>query len=166
VGEDARQDWETPHILFTRLREEFDLRVDACANPANKKLKKFWDVDKNGLQQDWRGKNVWCNPPYKGIGPWIQRGQGAASRAGGTRSVFLLPARCEQPWFHVSLFHASEISFFTGRIQFKSPPGIKSSSNRESSVLVVFDSDAKDNRVLTRRDARTGKVLSTWSRSK
>lgn len=31
------------------------------------------DVDANGLDQDWTGERIWCNPPFSDIAPWIRK---------------------------------------------------------------------------------------------
>lgn len=81
--------------------EKWDLDVAACeeSHLAERYLTKADD----GLTYQWRG-NVWCNPPYSDIAPWIEKAWAEMERPAGvlTASVIamLIPAtRTEQPWW-------------------------------------------------------------------
>lgn len=53
--------------------------------------------DKNGLDYDWIGETVWCNPPYDGSIPdWIAKAQERRART----SALLLPASVDTNWYH------------------------------------------------------------------
>jgi hypothetical protein len=52
-------------------------------------------VAPDGLAHDWTGEVIWCNGPYSGIRPWIEK-------AWASRAIVdtLWPAnRTEQPWW-------------------------------------------------------------------
>jgi hypothetical protein len=59
--------------------------------------------DANGLTGAWGWHtNVWVNPPYSDIRPWIEKAWREMAKPAGTRPrviVMLLPARTDAPWW-------------------------------------------------------------------
>lgn len=84
----ASDRWETPRDLRAALDAEFHFNFDPCP----------LDGTGDGLAPlfcEWRGKRVFCNPPYgPGLGEWLKRGLEAEL------AVFLTPARTDTRWFH------------------------------------------------------------------
>lgn len=62
----VKMDWATPQAFFDALDAEFHFTLDPCASPGNAKCGKFYTIADNGLEQDWAGETVFCNPPYGG----------------------------------------------------------------------------------------------------
>jgi phage N-6-adenine-methyltransferase len=90
--------YTTPQETFDELNAEFGFTVDVCALPENTKCARYFTPEQDGLQQDWRGEVVWCNPPYgRTIAAWVQKAY-EASKAGAT-VVCLLPARLGPRWW-------------------------------------------------------------------
>jgi hypothetical protein len=101
---------------------------------------------------------MWINPPYSAIAPWVL---GAYSRCvrDESFSALLLPAnRTQLDWWHRYALRG-ELWFFRGRIAFDPPPGIKKSTPRGNSVLVVFDPLTLGRGLVGSLDAKTGAVL-------
>jgi hypothetical protein len=99
--------WRTPAAVKDALYAEFRLNFDPCP----------LDGDQDGLARllcSWRGKRVFCNPPYGPlVGQWLERGLEAQI------AVYLLPARTDTVWFHrYCLSQAQEIRFLKGRLTF------------------------------------------------
>ena len=120
----ATDRWATPADLYASLDAEFGFNYDPCP----------LDGDGDGLLplfSDWRGKRVFCNPPYgPGIGDWLIRGKEAEL------AVYLLPARTDTRWFHeLVLGVATEIRFVRGRLKF----GNAKNSAPFPSVIIVYD---------------------------
>ena len=135
-----RNEWETPQWLFDWLDAEFKFDLDPCATPHNTKCKQFFTREDDGLLQGWRKFGaVYINPPYgRGLlEPWVNKAIIEHSGRGPT-CVMLLPSRTGQDWFDRCLRRAHEIRFMRGRVDFVPPPGVKASSNREDSIVVVF----------------------------
>lgn len=114
--------WATPVDVYAALNSEFDFNFDPCP----------LDGTGDGLSDlfcQWKGKRVFCNPPYgPGIGDWIKRGLEAEL------AVYLIPARTDTRWFHdYCLPLASEIRFLRGRLKFG---GAKHSAPFPSMVVV------------------------------
>lgn len=102
--------WPTPEKVFADLNNEFSFDFDPC--PINGNVGALFGFD--GLHADWKGKRVFCNPPY---GPRIRDFLAKAQDA--TLAVFLIPARTDTRWFHeIVLPKAKEIRFIRGRLKF------------------------------------------------
>lgn len=115
--------WATPVDLFAALNAEFHFDHDPCP----------LDGDEDGLSPlfcIWRGKRVFCNPPYgPQIDQWLVRGLEAIV------AVFLVPARTDTRWFHeLVLPNATEIRFIKGRLKF----GDAKNNAPFPSMIVVF----------------------------
>ena len=119
----ASDRWATPTSVFAALDSEFLFTFDPCP----------LDGEGDGLAplfSEWKGKRVFCNPPYgPGIGDWLRRGLEA------DLAVFLIPARTDTRWFHeIVLPKAAEIRFIRGRLKF----GGATNSAPFPSMVVVF----------------------------
>lgn len=118
--------WSTPRDLYAVLDKEFKFNFDPCP----------LDGETDGLAPlfcDWRGKRVFCNPPYgHGLDKWLNRGLEA------DLAVFLLPARTDTKWFQeIALPKATEIRFVRGRLRF----GDAKNTAPFPSILVIFRND-------------------------
>ena len=77
-------EWATPQEFYDRLNEEFHFTLDPCATDENAKCAKHYTKEENGLNKDWTGETVYCNPPYgKGIGEWCRKCYEHALYGGG-----------------------------------------------------------------------------------
>jgi hypothetical protein len=118
--------WATPKAVYDALDAEFGFNFDPCPLDANHdSLSQLFD--------GWRGKCVFCNPPYgPGIYDWLKRGLEADV------AVFLIPARTDTKWFHeIVLPNATEIRFIKGRLRFG---GAKHNAPFPS-MIVIFKAD-------------------------
>jgi phage N-6-adenine-methyltransferase len=103
--------YRTPEAIFGKLNEEFHFDFDPC--PSGK-------INYDGLCVEW-GKSNFINPPYSEIYKWLQKG--IIERNKGKTSVFLIPSRTGNKWFHeLVLPEAYEIRFIRGRICFSENP--------------------------------------------
>ncbi len=120
----ASDRWATPNHVRAALDAEFRFDFDPC--PLDGKVD-----GRAPLFTEWRGKRVFCNPPYgPGISDWLSRGLEAEL------AVFLLPARTDTRWFHdIVLPNAKEIRFLLGRLKF----GDARNNAPFPSCLVIFE---------------------------
>lgn len=127
--------WATPQSFFDELNNEFHFTLDPCATKANAKCNKFYMIDEDGLQQDWKGEVVFCNPPYgKMISSWVRKCS-QESKKTNTTVVALLPARTDTRYFHDYIYgKAKDIRFIKGRLKF----GDSKNSAPFPSMVVVF----------------------------
>lgn len=109
--------------VFEPLNERFRFTVDAAASAENAKVPRFWTAEDDGLEQDWVGERIWCNPPYSDIEPWCEK----ALCSGAELVVLLLPAnRTEEGWWQRQiephrLSGLIRVEFIAGRLRFLKP---------------------------------------------
>lgn len=154
----ARQSWETPDTLFSKINQEFDFGLDVCASQDNTKCARYLSSFCDGLDHTWyspegshnettgdyEGYGVhllvrpvcWMNPPYgKELPKWVEKA--ASESALGAIVVALLPARTDTRWWKdYVLPYATKIVFLTGRVKFVGAP-----SAIFPSAVVVFKKD-------------------------
>lgn len=139
----SRKDWGTPQWLFDRLHREFHFTVDAAAQEHNAKLQRYWRPQDSGLEHDWAGERVFCNPPYgPDITAWLRKAHKSRvsnMTQAGHVSVLIVPVRSETEWWHTYVMLATEIRFIRGRVHFENP-GVSGHDNRPvfASAVVVF----------------------------
>jgi site-specific DNA-methyltransferase (adenine-specific) len=118
-------EWPTPKGVYDKLDKEFHFDFDPCP----------YGGTQDGLSTlftPWRGKRVFCNPPY---GPEIRKWLERAAEA--DLAVYLIPARTDTRWFHEEVLpNASEIRFVRGRLKF----GDAQNSAPFPSMIVVYRS--------------------------
>jgi site-specific DNA-methyltransferase (adenine-specific) len=134
-------EWETPDDFFRSLDREFRFTLDACASPANAKVKECYITkEEDALKVPWKGRSdgdrVWCNPPYgRDISLWLRKGRMEAEN--GCLVVFLVHARTDTRWFHEHVYRiADEIRFVRGRLKFKHSGGTTGTAPFPSLVAV------------------------------
>lgn len=111
-------EWETPDWLFERLDGVFHFTLDVCASEENAKCEEFFDVEDDGLAQDWGTNICFCNPPF-GRGTllaWMRKAYESALK--GATVVCLIPSRTDTRWWASYVMKANEILFVKGRIKF------------------------------------------------
>lgn len=96
--DDATDNRGTPWEWFNELHARFLFTIDVAASEENAKLPRYYTLQTNGLLQSWEGERVWCNMPYSGVRPWVEKAWYERERA--DLIVLLCPAnRTEQPWW-------------------------------------------------------------------
>lgn len=127
--------WETPQYFFDQLNFEFGFDLDPCADLETAKCVKYFTEEDDGLEQDWSGHTVFCNPPYgRQIKKWIKKAY-TESLKPNTRVVLLIPSRTDTAYWHDYVMKAREIRFVRGRLKF----GNSKNSAPFPSAVVVFD---------------------------
>ena len=127
--------WETPQWLFDELNEEFHFTLDPCATIDNHKCERYFTEEENGLEQNWEGETVFCNPPYgnKETGLWTKKCYEESLKP-NTTVVLLIPARTDRISFHDYIYGKAEIRFLKGRLKF----GNSNTPAPFPSMIVVF----------------------------
>ena len=110
-------EWATPIIFYQELNNKYHFNLDPCASNENHKCELYFTKQQNGLNQDWTGKRVFCNPPYgRQISQWVKKAYEENKK--GSFIVMLLPARTDTKWFHNYIYNIHEIIFLKGRLKF------------------------------------------------
>jgi len=113
-----RMDWGTPQWVINWLSQDYNLLLDVCAWPHNRKAPYHLSPNDDGLCVSWRGwldgwgadlaqHACWMNPPYgRQIGRWTAKARREA--AAGVRTVALLPSRPDTRWWRDSILQPIE----------------------------------------------------------
>lgn len=118
-------EWATPHGVYEELDREFHFNFDPCPLGGT-------EDGRAPLFIEWRGRRVFCNPPYDDIRAFLERAHEP------DLAVFLIPARTDTKWFHeIVLPRAKEIRFIRGRLKF----GDAKTPAPFPSMIVVFQND-------------------------
>ena len=124
-------EWATPSDTFEALNREFRFTLDPCATKSNAKCLLFYDIQADGLRQDWSKHRVFMNPPYgRQIGLWVKKAYEESTR--GALVVCLIPSRTDTKWWHEYCMRG-EIRFFRGRLKFG---GSKNNAPFPSAVVI------------------------------
>lgn len=124
-------EWETPQAFFDEINHEFNFDLDVCATDENHKCENYFT--QNGLENDWGGHRVWCNPPYSQIDKWVAKAF-YETRKDNTLVVMLIPSRTDTRYFHNYIYQRTEVRFVKGRLRFG---GAKENAPFPS-MLVIF----------------------------
>ena len=109
MGTRESDHYATPVQFMKILNDEFKFDFDPCPLRCDK----F-----NGLEIPWLG-NIYCNPPYSNIKPFIVKGIKEINKKNAKKVVFLIPARTDVKYWHdLILKYATEIRFVKGRLHF------------------------------------------------
>lgn len=105
--------------MFDLLNNEFNFSLDVCADRNNKKCKKYFDTNKDGLKQEWSGV-CWMNPPYgRTMKHWIEKAY-REHLAKGITVVALIPADItDTTYFWHFIYGKAKIRYIKGRLKFK-----------------------------------------------
>lgn len=119
VVEYDSNEWATPQKFFEELDAEFHFNLDPCSTHENAKCERHFTLEEDGLNQNWGGARVFCNPPYgREIATWVRKCY-EESRKPDTLVVMLIPARTDTAYFHQFIYRkADEIRFIRGRLHF------------------------------------------------
>lgn len=157
----VRPKWATPQWLVDWLSEkytakrEFDL--DVAAEPVNAKAINYYTKEQNGLASPWDafGNDVFCNPPYDDIMPWVEKAVAECKRAKHLTVCMVLPNDISTAWFRHACINAAEIVNLisdgksSGRVAFVDPvTGETGRSNNKGTTLFIFKSKKKCSRTL------------------
>ena len=126
--------WTTPQEFFEQLNDEFSFDLDPCADAENHKCDRYFTKEQDGLQMDWGGSRVFCNPPYgREIGQWVRKCYEEGHKE-DTIVVMLIPARTDTRYFHDYILNRAEIRFVRGRLRF----GEAEAGAPFPSMIVIF----------------------------
>lgn len=117
----GKDDWETPKDFYKKLDDEFHFTLDPCCTDESAKCEKHYTKNDDGLNKDWSGEIVFCNPPYSKNGnqdAWVKKCY-TESLKPNTTVVALIPARTDTSRFHDYILGKAEIRFIRGRLVFE-----------------------------------------------
>lgn len=130
----------TPIELFNELNNEFHFTLNVCATKSNTKCERYFDIEQNGLKQDWGNEICWMNPPYSDIYTWLSQAVWESTKNNAT-IVAILPMDGSTQWFHRFIWDKSIHKTRTG-VQIRFPDKRYKFNNENSAkfatLVVVF----------------------------
>ena len=124
--------------FFKELDDEFHFTLDAAATPKSAKCSKYFTVEDNALEQDWKGHVVFLNPPYgRSLGKWVEKAYREGQK-GDTTVVLLIPARTDTTYFHEYILGKAELRFLRGRLKFTDENGTAKDAAPFPSLLAIY----------------------------
>ena len=110
--------WETPPDVLEEAMIKYDVTPlwDVCATPQNAKFEKYFTVDDNALNKEWR-EDFFMNPPYSEINTWMKKAYESHKKYNVTGLVLVF-AKTSVKWWHEYVEGKAETHFQKGRIRF------------------------------------------------
>ncbi len=142
----STDDWGTPQAFYDMLNEEFCFTLDPCASADNAKAA-FFDIEADGLAQDWGSNICFVNFPYSQSMAWAKKCV-EAMKSGAT-VVVLCAARTDTEWFHYIVEGSAEVRFVKGRLAFVPPDGRKATTAGFPSAVIVLRPKHRSGRKVT-----------------
>lgn len=99
----SKQDYETPPEFLAAVCHTFGFDrfdFDLAATAENTQAAQFFTPEMDSLWQVWNNLagNLWLNPPYKNIAPWVEKAR--YTNTSISRRIFmLLPAGVGTNWY-------------------------------------------------------------------
>lgn len=109
---------KVPDWLWQWVQCRYNLDVEATTTPETAMLPLLWNLKTETMLRSWGGKRVWCNPPQDStsLDMYIRCGARAALYNPTSISVFLVPVKTDQPWWHRYVIKYAEIHWITGSL--------------------------------------------------
>ena len=144
----GRQNWRTPPSVFKSIESTLGIsfHTDAASSAENHLCDRYCTDRGNGIEAGlWIG-DVWINPPFGDIMPWVKVAIEYKKNGIGLSppSVVLIgPANVSSPWFQFAIDNAS-LFLPSRRIQFWHPKEKPGSPDRDT-VIFCFSPRTKTN---------------------
>jgi phage N-6-adenine-methyltransferase len=140
-------EWATPQAFFDELNKEFNFTLDPCSTDVNKKCKKHFTINDDGLSKSWAKEVVFMNPPYGGhTGQWLLKALDESKK--GAVVVCFIVSSTDRSYWHEYIFpFASQIRFLRGRLKF----GDSKTTAPFASALVIFGGKYKEKIIYEKR---------------
>ncbi len=114
------QSVQTPPDLMMAIETRFGrMDFDLCADECNKQAGDYLNEIDNSLVQDWDtiDGNLWCNPPYGDIEPWVKKAAGCSQ---DTTIYMLVPASVGSNWYAHYVHECAYVLALSPRVKFVS----------------------------------------------
>ncbi len=134
----TKDEWYTPKVLIDYVNDlGYAITLDPATTDAQaKRLNIMWYYTKetNGLDKDWRGHNVWLNPPFSTKNEWIKKAREEVDK-GDTKVFMLLPASLETAVYQEHILGRARIHIPNKRIAFIDETGKQTQSSAFTSLI-------------------------------
>lgn len=165
MQKEEKSQWFTPMKFLLPAREVLgyiDLDPASCAEAnANVQAARFFTVTDDGLKQPWGSTaqplTIYCNPPYRHLGWWVEKALTEFGAGHVSRGILLVTASVETSWFQ--RLWPFPICFPIRRIKFDRPAHLKNIRQpRAASAFVFLSEDPAHNERFVRIFSQFGKT--------
>ena len=171
--EATKDDWRTPHRIFSEWNSRFWFDVDCAADEANALCEKFMaqkptahkGYTGNALHDSWEvGAAAWLNPPFSEAGKFAKAAIRNAPLARVV--VVLVPSATDTRYWKALAESASEVWMSRGRIKFVNPEtNAPQSNNPIGSTIFVLQGHSVRDAFMGFFDAVTGRPCGKFGRA-
>jgi ParB family chromosome partitioning protein len=119
----GNNEWYTPQKYIDAAKEVMQaIDLDPASSEQAQKIikaKKYFTMERNGLNQQWRGR-IWLNPPFSRelISLFIDKLIGGYKDGKIKEAILLTHNFTDTSWFHTAEQEAAALCFTRGRIKF------------------------------------------------
>lgn len=151
----SRQRWQTPDWMFNYLNQRYGaFTIDGAADATNAKCERFVTEQMNALAYNFTGENVFLNPPFGDLEPWIKM-VARETQEHKARFTVILPHDISTKWARWGVLNAAEIihvisdGVHSGRVSFvDADSGEPVGGNNKGTLILHFSPKAKCGRTL------------------
>lgn len=99
----------------------------------------MFDKGIDSLKESWRGKRVFCNPPFSGKAAWMEKAHNEVQSGGCHVVAMVLPTNSmdSPPWFDF-VYGKYHYQVIKGRVSFINPKDRKPESGNNSGTTIVY----------------------------
>lgn len=133
-------EWYTPwHIVDALEAAGFRFGLDPCSpsrEPGVTEIRaaRYLTAEDDGLEADWSGETVYCNPPYGALPAWIAKCSAEAGK--GASVVALIPTRPGTGAWRSHILGRADALLLSGRLRFGGPHATGEAARFESSLVM------------------------------
>ena len=119
-------EWQTPPEFLDLVRDfyEGEIELDPASNAVaqkNVRALEYYSIEegRDGLTLPWRGRNVFCNPPYSRdlIALFVQKAVDE-SKYPSTEIIMLVNSSTDTHWYHTLIENSDAVLLWRGRLKF------------------------------------------------
>jgi hypothetical protein len=116
----------------------FDLDPASCEQAQQVvQARRYYTVDDDGLTKEWAGR-IWCNPPYKDAGRFVDKLLHEISAGRVTEAFLLCNSYTEVLWFQRALAACALVCFPPKRVLFQRPNDEEPTRSSYGSAIFYF----------------------------
>jgi site-specific DNA-methyltransferase (adenine-specific) len=133
--------WRTEQWLFDQLNQEFDFKIDLCADDNNTKRDLYYSLKNDALdiKNQWYASSF-ANVPYSNAKPFLIKAYEQSRIWVGVPIVILLRVDTSNNWWVDHALLADEIRFFIGRLKFLDENNKAHFTAKWANALLIFNS--------------------------
>lgn len=159
---EIKDSWSTPQFIFDWYDNIYNYGIDLCADEVNHKCDFYLSEQMNALDIsttlsllstcEVENMNIWCNPPYSDVTPWVDLCIELSERLGVVVTM-LIPADTSVKWFKKAWDSASCVEFINGRLAFiNAATGKPVGGGKKGSAVFTFGNGGGRSVTLINRD--------------